>query len=178
MKKADNFNASKWLVENKITFQSKLVEAKGQDPSKSGEEFSLSCKIVQLSGAEYVNYNFKLDDVDFEEVKRGTGILSKVGSFIKGKPTIQFYFKPVSIEGLSKSEIEEIKDVFITVKLKNDAFVLDTWNTSEITAASIPDSTQATKFINYLLGKSQWKDGLNNTFGDMKTKLTPASFKK
>ena len=34
MKKADNFNASKWLVENKITFQSKLIEAKGQEPSK------------------------------------------------------------------------------------------------------------------------------------------------
>jgi len=26
MKKADNFNASKWLVENKITFQSRLNE--------------------------------------------------------------------------------------------------------------------------------------------------------
>ena len=26
MKKADNFNASKWLVENKITTQSKLNE--------------------------------------------------------------------------------------------------------------------------------------------------------
>ena len=26
MKKADNFDASKWLVENKITFQSRLNE--------------------------------------------------------------------------------------------------------------------------------------------------------
>jgi hypothetical protein len=26
MKKADNFDSSKWLVENKITFQSRLTE--------------------------------------------------------------------------------------------------------------------------------------------------------
>ena len=28
MKKADNFNPGKWLVENKITFQSRLNETK------------------------------------------------------------------------------------------------------------------------------------------------------
>jgi hypothetical protein len=32
MKKADNFNASKWLVENKITFQSRLNENKNLGP--------------------------------------------------------------------------------------------------------------------------------------------------
>jgi hypothetical protein len=31
MKKVDNFNASKWLVENKITFQSRLSEDKNED---------------------------------------------------------------------------------------------------------------------------------------------------
>ena len=32
MKKADNFDASKWLVENKITFQSRLNENKTLGP--------------------------------------------------------------------------------------------------------------------------------------------------
>jgi len=31
MKKADNFNASKWLIENKITIQSKLNEDENMD---------------------------------------------------------------------------------------------------------------------------------------------------
>ena len=191
MKKADNFDAKKWLIENKITFQSRLLKLEEeQKPSTAGDEFSLSCKIVQLSGAKYYNFNFKLVDVDFEEVEvnkpeeeeEKKGFLSKVGSkignFLKGKPTIYFYFEPVSVKDLTKNELEEIDKVFIAVQLKNDSFVLLDWNTSETTAATIPDSTQASKFINYLLEKSQWKDGLNNTFGDMKTKLTPASFKK
>lgn len=191
MKKADNFDAKKWLIENKITFQSRLLKLEEeQKPSTAGDEFSLSCKIIKLGGAEYVNYNFKLVDVDFEEVegkkpeeeeeKKGflSKVGSKVGSFLKGKPTIYFYFEPADIKGVSADMLEEIKRVFISVKLKNDSFALLDWNTSEITAATIPDSTQASKFISYLLEKSQWKEGLNNTFGDMKTKLTPASLKK
>ena len=105
MKKADNFDAKKWLIENKITFQSRLLKLEEeQKPSTAGDEFSLSCKIVQLSGAKYYNFNFKLVDVDFEEVEvkkpeeeeEKKGFLSKVGSkignFLKGKPTIYFYF--------------------------------------------------------------------------------------
>ena len=36
MKKADNFDAKKWLVENKVTFQSRLTkEAKDPDSAVS-----------------------------------------------------------------------------------------------------------------------------------------------
>ena len=40
MKKADNFDASKWLVENKITTQSRLNENKipGVDVDNDGEQ--------------------------------------------------------------------------------------------------------------------------------------------
>jgi len=39
MKKADNFDAKQWLVENKITTQSKLNEATTMDPVKSIEDY-------------------------------------------------------------------------------------------------------------------------------------------
>jgi hypothetical protein len=38
MKKADNFNASKWLVENKITFQSRLNEGSDTYPFQADSE--------------------------------------------------------------------------------------------------------------------------------------------
>ena len=39
MKKADNFNAKQWLVENKITFQSRLNEALTMNPVESIEKY-------------------------------------------------------------------------------------------------------------------------------------------
>ena len=45
MKKADNFNASKWLVENKITFQSRLNENKIQ-----GVDIDIDDDMITLSG--------------------------------------------------------------------------------------------------------------------------------
>jgi hypothetical protein len=41
MKKADNFDASKWLTENKITTQSRLNEALTMNPVESIEGMDL-----------------------------------------------------------------------------------------------------------------------------------------
>ena len=40
MKKADNFNASKWLIENKITTQSRLNEDEMQNMSSAYPQYS------------------------------------------------------------------------------------------------------------------------------------------
>jgi hypothetical protein len=42
---------------------------------------------------------------------------------------------------------------------------------------TLPDAEQAKKFINFLLGQSQWKDELTKNFENIKTSLTPESLK-
>lgn len=69
MKKADNFNASKWLVENKITFQSRLNEG-----------FQENYKYLELSPEEFEPGDFFLrapdEDGEFFEHKEKVKILS------------------------------------------------------------------------------------------------------
>jgi hypothetical protein len=43
--------------------------------------------------------------------------------------------------------------------------------------ATIPDYEKAKKFLNYLLGQSQWKDELTKNFENIKESLTVESFK-
>ena len=65
MKKADNFDSTKWLVENKITFQSRLNE----NFEEFDEEYSgMAARIIQheydhMNGTDYTDRvsKFKLD---------------------------------------------------------------------------------------------------------------------
>ena len=181
MRKVDNFNVNKWLTENKVTTQSRLTEAlaghmgavssatknskspSGDTPSDSPDEFSLSI-LVNPMYKRYANYNYKLKDVEFEKAKVQEGFLSNIFS---SSPTIKFIF----------DKVEGGKEATIQVKLKNDEFVLNNSSTSTEDVGTIPDSDQATKFINYLLGQSQWKDDLSKSFENIKDKLKPSSFK-
>ena len=181
MKKADNFDAGKWLTENKITTQSRLNEAlaghmgavssatknakspSGDSPSDKPDEFSLSILVNPLY-KRYANYNYKLKDVEFEKAKVQEGFLSNIFS---SSPTIKFIFNKVS----------DGKEATIQIKLKGDNFILNNSSTSNEEVGTIPDSGEATKFINYLLGQSEWKDDLNKSFENIKDKLTPESFK-
>ena len=43
--------------------------------------------------------------------------------------------------------------------------------------ATIPDTEQAKKFLNFLLGQSQWKDELTKNFENIKESLTIESLK-
>ena len=65
----------------------------------------------------------------------------------------------------------------LTVKLKGDKFVLNNSSTSEDVMATIPDAEKAKKFLNFLLGQSQWKDELTKNFENIKESLTVESFK-
>jgi hypothetical protein len=51
MKKADNFNPAKWLVENKITFQSNLNEAK-QVVMINGKQVDLGSLEIDYDGRD------------------------------------------------------------------------------------------------------------------------------
>lgn len=73
MRKADNFNSSKWLVENKITFQSRLNQ--NQTP---GVDVEVDDDMITLSGdsGEYdgfieddgtVNFSVTNDEEEFNE---------------------------------------------------------------------------------------------------------------
>jgi len=112
----------------------------------------------------YANYNYKLKDVIFEKPKVKEGFFSNMFS---SNPTIKFVFTKVS----------DGKEATMQIKLKGDNFVLNNSSTSNDVIGSIPDSGEATKFINYLLGQSEWKDDLNKSFENIKDKLTPNSFK-
>ena len=55
MKQADNFNASKWLVENKITTQSRLDENNNQKPDFSSDAKNNFPELVKKYGTQVVD---------------------------------------------------------------------------------------------------------------------------
>jgi len=140
-----------------------MRSASGEDVSDKVDEFSLSICTNPLY-KRFANYNYKLKNVKFEKVEPKKGFMSKLFS---GSSSIEFTFTKVS----DKSE------AFLTLKLKGDKFILNNSSTSEDVMATIPDAEQAKKFINYLLGQSQWKDELTKNFENIKTLLTPESLK-
>jgi len=80
MKKADNFDSSKWLVENKITFQSRLNE----------EEYSserINQRDVEIAGGEVINHNF--DTIDMIDLDNG----------YKVKVLTTYYFRDPGVKG-------------------------------------------------------------------------------
>jgi hypothetical protein len=137
--------------------------ASGEESSDKADEFSLSICTNPLY-KKFANYNYKLKDVEFEKVEPKKGFMSKLFS---GSSSIQFTF----------SKLKDNSDAFLTVKLKGDKFILANSSTSEDVMATIPDDEKAKKFLNYLLGQSQWKDELTKNFENIKESLTVESFK-
>ena len=137
--------------------------ASGEEPSDKADEFSLSICTNPLY-KKFANYNYKLKNVEFEKVEPKKGFMSKLFS---GSSSIQFTF----------SKVKDNSDAFLTVKLKGDKFILTNSSTSEDVMATIPDAEKAKKFINFLLGQSQWKDELTKSFENIKESLTPESLK-
>ena len=137
--------------------------ASGEEPSDKADEFSLYICTNPLY-KKFANYNYKLKNVEFEKVEPKKGFMSKLFS---GSSSIQFTF----------SKVKDNSDAFLTVKLKGDKFVLNNSSTSEDVMATIPDVEKSKKFLNYLLGQSQWKDELTKNFENIKESLTVESFK-
>lgn len=137
--------------------------ASGEAPSDKADEFSISICTNPLY-KKFANYNYKLKNVEFEKVEPKKGFMSKLFS---GSSSIQFTF----------SKVKDNSDASLTVKLKGDKFVLNNSSTSEDVMATIPDAEKATKFLNFLLGQSQWKDELTKSFENIKESLTTESFK-
>ena len=70
MKKADNFNPAKWLVENKLTSQSRSNENKNTLPF-NGKEVDLTT--IQLDGVDPSDYpDFSDAYVEYAEYTDGT----------------------------------------------------------------------------------------------------------
>jgi hypothetical protein len=137
--------------------------ASGEEPSDKADEFSLSICTNPLY-KKFANYNYKLKNVEIEKVEPKKGFMSKLFS---GSSSIQFTF----------SKLKDNSDAFLTVKLKGDKFILANSSTSEDVMATIPDAEKAKKFLNFLLGQSQWKDELTKGFENIKESLTPESLK-
>jgi hypothetical protein len=137
--------------------------ASGEEPSDKADEFSLYICTNPLY-KKFANYNYKLKNVEFEKVEPKKGFMSKLFS---GSSSIEFTF----------SKVKDNSDASLTVKLKGDKFVLNNSSTSEDVMATIPDAEKAKKFVNFLLGQSQWKDELNKNFENIKESLTVESFK-
>jgi hypothetical protein len=137
--------------------------ASGEEPSDKADEFSLYICTNPLY-KKFANYNYKLKNVEFEKVEPKKGFMSKLFS---GSSSIQFTF----------SKVKDNSDAFLTVKLKGDKFVLNNSSTSEDVMVTIPDVEKSKKFLNYLLGQSQWKDELTKNFENIKESLTPESLK-
>jgi hypothetical protein len=135
----------------------------GEEPSDKADEFSLSICTNPLY-KKFANYNYKLKNVEFEKVEPKKGFMSKLFS---GSSSVKFTF----------SKVKDNSDASLTVKLKGDKFVLNNSSTSEDVMATIPDAEKAKKFINFLLGQSQWKDELTKNFESIKESLTVESFK-
>ena len=88
MKKADNFDASKWLVENKITTQSRLNE----------EEYSserINQRDVEIAGGEVINHTF--DTIDMIDLDNG----------YKVKITTTYYFRDPGVKGYTSTASDE-----------------------------------------------------------------------
>jgi hypothetical protein len=137
--------------------------ASGEEPSDKADEFSLLICTNPLY-KKFANYNYKLKEVEIDKVEPKKGFMSKLFS---GSSSIEFTF----------SKVKDNSDASLTVKLKGDKFVLNNSSTSEDVMATIPDAEKAKKFINFLLGQSQWKDELTKNFENIKESLTIESFK-
>jgi hypothetical protein len=109
MKKADNFNVNKWLIENKITTQSRLNENKipGVDVDIDDDMITLSSDSGDYDGFieddGTVNFTVVNDEEEFDE-NNWKSILGDDHAFVK-------------IANAIPTEVEALGDyVMITVK--------------------------------------------------------------
>ena len=87
MKKADNFDAGKWLVENKITTQSRL-----------NEEYSserINQRDVETASGDVINHTF--DTIDMIDLDNG----------YKVKVLTTYYFRDPGVKGYSDTASDE-----------------------------------------------------------------------
>jgi hypothetical protein len=117
MKKADNFDAKQWLVENKITTQSRLKEALTMNPVESiekygfvkirnREEYLQAIPILTQAGWSWGGGKFPKNPTPFDKEYRSSGKERKNS----------FYF---SLDG--DPELEKKKYVYLADVLdKND----------------------------------------------------------
>jgi hypothetical protein len=140
-----------------------MKSASGEELSDKADEFSLSICTNPIY-RKFANYNYKLKEVEIDKVEPKKGFMSKLFS---GNSTIDFTFE----------KVKDNSKAFMTVKLKGEKFILANSTTTENTMATIPDDEQAKKFINYLVGQSQWKDELVKNFENIKDILTSESVK-
>jgi hypothetical protein len=88
MKKSDNFDAGKWLVENKLTTQSRLNK----------EEYSserINQRDVEIASGDVINHNF--DTIDVINLDNGYKI----------KITTTYYFRDPGVKGYSDTTSKE-----------------------------------------------------------------------
>ena len=140
-----------------------MKSSSGEEPSDKSDEFSLNICTNPLY-KRFANYNYKLKNVEIEKVEPKKGFISKLFS---GSSSIDFVF----------NKVKDNSEAFLSLKLKGDKFVLANSSTSENIMATLPDTDQAKKFINYLLSQSKWKDELTKNFENIKELLTSESLK-
>ena len=140
-----------------------MKSASGEEPSDKSDEFSLHICTDSLY-KRFANYNYKLKNVEIEKVEPKKGFMSKLFS---GSSSIDFVF----------TKVKDNSEAFLSLKLKGDKFVLNNSSTSEDVMSTITDAEQAKKFLNFLLGQSQWKDELTKNFENIKESLTIESLK-
>jgi len=138
MKKADNFDASKWLVENKITFQSRLNENKIEsvDVDNDGEQITLSGDSGDYDGFieddGTVSFTVTNDEEDFND-QNWKSILGKNHVFVKVANAI-----PTKVEALGDY-------VMITVKASDLTSMNESKLNEDLTdsIAALPDFNTA-----------------------------------
>ena len=127
MKKADNFDSSKWLVENKITFQSRLNQ--NQTP---GVDVEVDDDMITLSGdsGEYdgfieddgtVNFSVtndeeEFDDQNWKDILGDNHVFVKVANAIPTKVEamgdyVMITVKADDLTGVNESRLNENEDL-------------------------------------------------------------------
>jgi hypothetical protein len=138
MKKADNFDASKWLIENKITTQSRLNENKipGVDVDNDGEQITLSGDSGDydgfIEGNGTVSFSVTNDEEDFND-QNWKDILGDDHVFVK-------------IANAINTDVEALGDyVMITVKADDLTSMNESKLNEDLTdsIAALPDFNSA-----------------------------------
>jgi hypothetical protein len=164
MRKADNFNSSKWLVENKITFQSRLNQ--NQTP---GVDVEVDDDMITLSGdsGEYdgfieddgtVNFSVTNDEEEFNEqnwkdILGDNHVFVKVANAIPTKVEamgdyVMITVKADDLTGINESRLNENTTLIPHEKIYN---VLAN---EKITSA---DYNEIEKYLDVKKGNFDWE---------------------
>ena len=123
MKKADNFDAKQWLVENKITFQSRLNEnkIKGVDVDNDGEQITLSGDSGDYDGFieddgtvsfTVTNDEEEFNDQNWKDILGNDHVFVKVANAIDTKVEalgdyVQITVKASDLTSMNESKLNE-----------------------------------------------------------------------